>query len=83
MHTLFMHYVYILQDAAGKVYIGYSSDLRQRLQNHAYKNVRTTSAYEEPKLIWYCAFANKKKALDFEVYLKAGSGHAFAKKHLI
>jgi len=78
-----MHYVYILSDVSDKTYIGYSNDLRQRLQNHKYKNVRTTSVYEEPKLIWYCAFISKKKALDFEKYLKVGSGHAFAKKHLI
>ena len=78
-----MYYVYILRDATGRIYTGYSEDLRQRLQNHEYKDVRTTSIYEEPKLVWYCAFASKKKALNFEKYLKAGSGHAFAKKHLI
>jgi len=77
-----MHYVYILQDAFGRLYIGYSDNLRQRLQNHKYKDVRTTSIYKDPNLIWYCAFIDKKKALNFEKYLKAGSGHAFTKKHL-
>jgi len=76
-------YAHFLRDVAGKTYTGYSNNLRQRLRNHTYKDVQTTSAYEEPKLIWYCAFISKKKALDFEKYLKVGSGHAFAKKHLI
>jgi len=78
-----MHYVYILRDTAGKLYFGYSSDLRQRIRNHTRGEVATTKTYREPRLIWYCAFINKKQALDFEKYLKAGSGHAFAKKHLI
>jgi predicted GIY-YIG superfamily endonuclease len=75
--------VYILQDARKKLYFGYSGDLKQRVENHKHKGVATTKTYSEPRLIWYCAFTDKKKALNFEEYLKAGSGHAFAKKHLI
>ncbi|MBI4065993.1 GIY-YIG nuclease family protein [Candidatus Kaiserbacteria bacterium] len=78
-----MHYVYILQDDRKKLYFGYSSDLKQRIETHKYKRVATTKIYREPRLVWYCAFADKKMALDFEKYLKAGSGHAFAKKHLV
>lgn len=78
-----MHYVYLLQDTSGKFYIGYSHDLKRRLQEHEQGMVDTTSIYRESKLVWYCAFTNKKKALDFEKYLKAGSGYAFAKKRLI
>lgn len=82
-HNICMHYVYILEDATDKLYFGYSSDLRQRIEDHIRGKVTTTKIYNEPRLIWYCAFTNKKKALDFERYLKAGSGHAFAKKHLV
>ena len=78
-----MHYVYILQDAVDKLYFGYSNELKQRIGNHARGEVSTTKTYREPRFIWYCAFTNKKKALNFEKYLKAGSGHAFARKHLI
>ena len=78
-----MHYVYILQDERKKLYVGYSSNLKQRIQDHKYKEVATTSIYKEPKLVWYCAFHEKKAALDFEKYLKAGSGHAFVRKHFI
>ena len=78
-----MHYIYLLQDEQGKLYVGYSGDLKKRIQDHKYKRVTTTKIYREPSLIWYCAFKNKKVALDFETYLKVGSGHAFARKHLI
>ena len=78
-----MYYVYILQDEKEKLYVGYSSDLKRRIKDHTYKEVSTTKVYKKPQLIWYCAFQNKKIALGFERYLKAGSGHAFARKHLI
>jgi len=78
-----MHYVYILQDEQKKLYFGYSGDLKKRIQDHLYKEVTTTRIYKKPLLVLYCAFREKKTALDFEKYLKAGSGHAFARKHLI
>ena len=78
-----MHYVYLLQDANKKLYVGYSSDLRQRVKDHTYGKVSTTKSYDRVQLIWYGAFAEKGKALDFEKYLKEGSGHAFSRKHLI
>ena len=34
-------------------------------------------------LITYIAFSDKYKAINFEKYLKSGSGKAFAQKHLI
>ena len=79
---MYMHYVYILRDSNGKLYVGYSSDLKRRLKDHKYKTVATTKTYEEPSLVWYCAFVSKREALDFERYLKSGSGHAFMRKHL-
>ncbi|MDP2655357.1 MAG: GIY-YIG nuclease family protein [bacterium] len=78
-----MHYVYLLQDEQEKLYVGYSGDLKKRLYDHKSKRVNTTRVYKEPVLIWYCAFKNKKVALDFEKYLKVGSGHAFMRKHLL
>ena len=81
-HNLGMHYVYILRDETGNVYNGYSDDLRKRLRYHRSGNVLSTKKHSAPKVIWYCAFESKQKALQFEKYLKAGSGHAFARKHL-
>jgi putative endonuclease len=35
------------------------------------------------RLVWYCGFDSKRKAIVFEKYLKSGSGKAFKKKRLI
>ncbi|OGG51491.1 hypothetical protein A3C18_02835 [Candidatus Kaiserbacteria bacterium RIFCSPHIGHO2_02_FULL_54_11b] len=78
-----MHYVYILRDDDGDVYKGYSDNLKKRLQYHKSGDVQSTRKYKDLKLIWFCAFRDKKRALDFEKYLKEGSGHAFARKRLI
>ena len=78
-----MHYVYILKLRNGKVYVGYSSDLRSRIKAHKQGKVQSTKNLRPLKLIFYAAFSNKKKALDFERYLKSSSGHAFRKKRLI
>jgi putative endonuclease len=41
-----------------------------------------TSKFTPWKLTSYVAFSNRIKAEAFERYLKSGSGHAFANKHL-
>lgn len=78
-----MYYVYILQSEKDQsYYTGFTEDLQARLKDHnAHGN--TYSSIKAPyHLTWYCAFLDKKKALDFEKYLKQGSGHAFARKRL-
>lgn len=35
------------------------------------------------RLVWYGAFEIEKQAKDFELYLKSGSGKAFAYKRLV
>jgi len=78
-----MHYVYILQcQKSINYYVGATEDLKERLKDHKWHNVKTTK-FKNPKLIWYCCFENKQKAYDFEKYLKSGSGFAFRNKHLI
>jgi len=39
-----------------------------------------TSKYKPWKLIGYHAFTDKRRAQEFEYYLKSGSGKAFANK---
>jgi putative endonuclease len=78
-----MFYTYILRSINNPTqrYIGSTSDLRQRLKDHNSNKVRHTSKYSPWEIEWYCAFKTKEKALNFERYLKSGSGHAFAKRH--
>ena len=79
-----MYYVYILKNKiTGELYKGFSENLKTRLQSHKEKIVKTTKDKGAYELFWYCAFLEKHKALDFERYLKQGSGHAFTRKRLI
>jgi putative endonuclease len=77
-----MYYVYLLQSLKNfsKTYIGYTIDINQRLSTHNSGGSVYTKDDRPWKLVMYLAFASEKKALEFEKYIKIGSGHAFAKK---
>ncbi len=78
-----MHYTYILKSIPNpdQSYIGYTSNLKQRLEDHNSGKSSHTSKFNPWSLEFYCAFNDKYKALEFEKYLKSNSGKAFAKKH--
>ncbi|MDO8520689.1 MAG: GIY-YIG nuclease family protein [bacterium] len=79
-----MYYVYILQsEKDASRYIGVTTDLRKRLQEHNLGRAKYSSAKRPYKILWYSAFLEKQRAYDFERYLKSSSGHAFTKKRLI
>lgn len=79
-----MYYVYILQSEKDKTfYTGFSEKLDQRIQSHNWHMARYTSAKAPYRLVWCSCFQDKKKALDFEKYLKSSSGFAFRNKHLV
>jgi putative endonuclease len=65
-----------------KRYVGLTTNLKQRLQDHNTGKSLHTAKLRPWKLITYVAFSNQAKAKAFERYLKSGSGHAFAKKRL-
>ena len=78
-----MYYVYILRLSDNSIYIGYSSNLRERLKDHTEGSVSSTKNLRPFSLIFYCAFLTQKKATEFEKYLKSSSGFAFRNKRLI
>jgi len=79
-----MYFVYILQsEIDNSRYIGFTADIKRRLQEHNSGSSKYCSSKRPYKLIWCCIFSNKKKAYEFELYLKSSSGYAFMKKHLI
>ena len=65
------------------LYVGVTENIPRRLDQHNCGNVRSTAKKRPYGLVWYCAFPNKIKALQFEKYLKHGSGFAFARKRLV
>ncbi|MDP1743773.1 MAG: GIY-YIG nuclease family protein [Candidatus Amesbacteria bacterium] len=78
-----MYYSYILKLSNNTCYSGFSEDLKQRILEHNSGKVTATKKYLPATLLFYAAFTSKKKALDFEKYLKSSSGFAFRNKRLI
>jgi predicted GIY-YIG superfamily endonuclease len=79
-----MYYVYLIKSVSfpDQTYVGYTADLDERLQKHNQHSSLHTKKYAPWILVSYIAFDSKQKALDFEKYIKVGSGYAFAKKRL-
>ena len=76
-------YVYILKCRDDTYYTGCTGNLNQRLEAHRNKKVHYTSTKLPVSLEFYCVFADKYKAYNFEKYLKSGSGKAFSKKRFL
>ena len=78
-----MYYTYILESLGREQrrYIGFTKDLRRRLDYHNRGKCPHTSRYRPWKVSVYIAFDSKELAVRFERYLKSGSGYAFAKRH--
>lgn len=77
------YYVYILQSINNpdKFYVGYTTNIKDRLIKHNEGGDKYTSKYKPWKIKNAISFNEKEKALAFEKYLKSHSGRAFAKKH--
>lgn len=80
-----MFYVYILQGAnfPREFYTGFSEDIENRVESHNSGKSVHTNKFKPWILVYFCAFVDKKKALDFEKYLKTASGIAFRNKRLV
>ena len=78
-----MKYVYLLRSFStpDRHYIGITSNLRSRLQAHNAGASPHTSKYAPWQLVTYVGFRDAQRAIDFEHYLKSGSGRAFARRH--
>lgn len=77
------YYVYILFSQKDKgFYIGFTTNLRERLSRHARGEVRSTSNRRPLKLIHYEYFIDEEDAKSREVFLKSGFGRNSMKKAL-
>jgi len=78
------YYVYILQAIKypNKYYTGFTESLDTRMKEHNQGKCAHTSKYVPWKIKTAVAFTNRKKAIEFEKYLKTSSGRAFTRKHL-
>ena len=80
-----MYCTYILRSKSEKTktYIGFTTNLTQRLKDHNRGQSKYTSKHLPWKIIYAGFFLNQEKATNFEKYLKTSSGKAFANKRLI
>ena len=77
-------FVYILRSAAqpSRYYTGLTSDVGARLRTHNTGGSPHTASGTPWQLDIVIEFADERRAIAFEKYLKSGSGAAFAKRHL-
>ena len=64
-----MYYVYVMCNEDGIVYIGYTGDLRRRVQEHNNGQNKSTQNHLW-ELVYYEAFLSKRDALQREKKLK-------------
>ena len=78
-----MFYTYILQSEndPDRHYIGWTSNLTRRLDEHNAGKCTHTSKSAPWTLKAYFAFRTEELARRFERYLKSGSGREFARRH--
>lgn len=79
-----MYYVYVLESEgrAGFRYIGFTGDLKARLKDHNEGKSEYTRKDRPWRVETYVGFSSKKKAMEFEAYLKTGAGWAWSLKRL-
>jgi len=77
-----MKYVYILTsiNTPERHYTGITDNLETRLAKHNAGEIIHTNKFKPWKIETIIQFSNPEKAIQFEKYLKSGSGRAFAKK---
>ncbi|MBU1132506.1 GIY-YIG nuclease family protein [Patescibacteria group bacterium] len=80
-----MYFVYIIQsiNSPKQLYTGFSENIDNRLEEHNKGKSAHTNRFRPWKILYHCAFTDKKKASAFEKYLKTSSGIAFRNKRLI
>jgi putative endonuclease len=76
-------YTYVLKSKKdGKLYVGWSNNLKLRMQKHN-KGLVSATKYRLPiELVYYEACSNKNSAIIREKQLKTGFGRAYLKRRL-
>ena len=77
------YYVYVLQSEKDRnFYIGVTSDIKKRLEDHNSGKVSTTKSRRPLKLIYWEGCLNNKDAAKREKYLKTTYGKRYIKSRL-
>ncbi len=77
------HYVYVLRSQKDhKFYVGYTKNVKKRLEKHNSGRVRSTKKRLPMKLIYWEGCINRKDAATREKYLKTAWGKRYIKGRL-
>lgn len=76
------YYVYALERNDGKMYLGYTSNLKKRLEEHNQGLNVSTKPYRPLKCIYYEACRDKEDAKRREKYFKTSQGRRLLKRRL-
>jgi putative endonuclease len=77
------YYVYVLwSEKDGKFYVGYTKDIRRRLDEHNSGRVPSTKKRTPLRLIYWEGCLNQQDATKREKYLKTAWGKRFIKNRL-
>ena len=80
---LIMFYTYVLLSLKDdKRYIGFTEDLKKRIEEHDLGLVDSTKSRRPFELVYYEACRNKDDAIKREKYFKTGFGRRFLKERL-
>lgn len=78
-----MFYTYVIQSVTdGKLYTGFTADLRKRFWEHNNGKVLSTKNRGPFKLVYYEACLNQQDATAREKYLKSGMGKRYLKNRI-
>lgn len=77
-----MFYVYLLKNAKGYYYIGYTNNLKRRIKEHLLGKTDTTRRMKSTNLVYYEAYGSESAAKDREKKLKkfGSSYHGLIKR---
>jgi putative endonuclease len=78
-----MYYVYVLRSKKDrKFYVGYTADLRKRMEQHSDGVVGSTKNRRPLELIYYEGCVKQQDALHREKYLKTAYGKRYIRNRL-
>ncbi|MFA7253962.1 MAG: GIY-YIG nuclease family protein [Patescibacteria group bacterium] len=78
-----MFYTYVLKSMNDdELYIGWSDNLKERIDKHNAGKVESTKNRVPFKLVYYEACCSREKAIEREKSLKTGFGRQYLKKRI-
>jgi putative endonuclease len=73
-------YTYVLKsERNGHLYVGFTSDLKRRIEEHNKGKVRSTKNRKPLRLVYYEEYGDKTSGRKREIFLKSGQGRLYLK----